>query len=322
MSGRVIDFAVDPAGRSTWYFVAASRRGLEDRQRRHHLDADLRQRRLVLDRLRDDRPEEPDLVVWVGTGENNSQRSVGYGDGVYKSIDGGKSWRTSGSRSPSTSARSSIDPRDSNVVYVAAQGPLWAAGRRPRPVQDHRRRQDLESRPHHQREHRRHRRRLRPAQPGRALRRAPTSAAGTSGPYRRRPRVAPSTDRPTAARRWTKINERTARRRHGPHRPGDRARSTPTSSTPSSRRPTRQGGFFRSDDRRRDLEEAIGVSRDQPAVLPQIVVDPKNVDRIYAMDTSASRSPTTAARRSARSARSGSTSTTTPSGSTRATRTT
>ena len=67
-------------------------------------------------------------VVWVGSGENNSQRSVGYGDGVYKSIDGGKSWKNMGLKDSQHIGKIMVDPRDSNVVYVAAQGPLWSAG--------------------------------------------------------------------------------------------------------------------------------------------------------------------------------------------------
>jgi photosystem II stability/assembly factor-like uncharacterized protein len=72
-------------------------------------------------------PRDP-KVVWVGTGENNSQRSVGYGDGVYKSIDAGKSWKKVGLERSEHIGRITIDPRDSNVVYVAAQGPLWGSG--------------------------------------------------------------------------------------------------------------------------------------------------------------------------------------------------
>jgi len=72
-------------------------------------------------------PNDP-LVVWVGTGENNSQRSVGYGDGVYRSADGGRSWENMGLKASEHIGNIVVDPRDSNVVYVAAQGPLWAAG--------------------------------------------------------------------------------------------------------------------------------------------------------------------------------------------------
>lgn len=72
-------------------------------------------------------PRNP-LTVWVGTGENNSQRSVSYGDGVYRSDDGGRSWKNVGLKTSERIGRIAIDPRDSNVVYVAAQGPLWGAG--------------------------------------------------------------------------------------------------------------------------------------------------------------------------------------------------
>ncbi len=67
-------------------------------------------------------------VVWVGTGENNNQRSVAYGDGVYKTIDGGKSWKHMGLKNSEHIGMIEIDPRDSDVVYVAATGPLWSAG--------------------------------------------------------------------------------------------------------------------------------------------------------------------------------------------------
>ena len=67
-------------------------------------------------------------VVWVGTGENNSQRSVGYGDGVYKSEDGGQSWKNVGLKASEHIGKILVHPEDSNVVYVAAQGPLWAPG--------------------------------------------------------------------------------------------------------------------------------------------------------------------------------------------------
>lgn len=67
-------------------------------------------------------------VVWLGTGENNSQRSVGWGDGIYKSTDGGKSWENKGLKKSEHIGKIIIDPNDSEVVYVAAQGPLWGPG--------------------------------------------------------------------------------------------------------------------------------------------------------------------------------------------------
>jgi photosystem II stability/assembly factor-like uncharacterized protein len=67
-------------------------------------------------------------VVWVGSGESNSQRSVGYGDGIYRSDDGGKNWQNLGLKKSEHVGRVVIDPRDSKVVYVAAEGPLWGPG--------------------------------------------------------------------------------------------------------------------------------------------------------------------------------------------------
>jgi hypothetical protein len=64
----------------------------------------------------------------VGTGENNNQRSVSYGDGVYKSEDGGRTYRNVGLKLTEHISRIVIDPRDSNVVYVGSPGPLWKGG--------------------------------------------------------------------------------------------------------------------------------------------------------------------------------------------------
>jgi photosystem II stability/assembly factor-like uncharacterized protein len=72
-------------------------------------------------------PKNP-FTVWVGSGENNSQRSVSYGDGVYRSDDGGRSWKNVGLKTSEHVGRIVIDPRNSDHVYVAAQGPLWSAG--------------------------------------------------------------------------------------------------------------------------------------------------------------------------------------------------
>jgi photosystem II stability/assembly factor-like uncharacterized protein len=72
-------------------------------------------------------PRNPN-VVWVGTGENNSQRSVGFGDGVYKSLDGGKSWRNMGLKDSGHISMIRFHPADSDTVWVAAQGPLWNSG--------------------------------------------------------------------------------------------------------------------------------------------------------------------------------------------------
>jgi photosystem II stability/assembly factor-like uncharacterized protein len=126
-SGRITDIAIHPSNTSTWYVTVASGgvwkttnngttwKPIFDSQSSYSIGC------VSID------PANPH-VVWVGSGENNSQRSVSYGDGVYKSSDGGKSWKNVGLKSSEHIAKIVIDPRNSNVVYVAAQGPLWGPG--------------------------------------------------------------------------------------------------------------------------------------------------------------------------------------------------
>jgi len=126
-SGRVADIAVDPTDHRIWYIAAAaggvwkttdagiSYTPIFDGQGSFSIGA------ITID------PKNP-AVVWVGTGENNVQRVVAYGDGLYKSIDGGRSWKNVGLKNSEHISRIEIDPRNSDVVYVAAQGPLWSKG--------------------------------------------------------------------------------------------------------------------------------------------------------------------------------------------------
>jgi len=67
-------------------------------------------------------------LVWVGTGEPNNRQSSSWGDGVYKSTDGGRTWANKGLRDTKQIARIIVDPSDFNVVYVAAPGNLWGPG--------------------------------------------------------------------------------------------------------------------------------------------------------------------------------------------------
>ncbi len=126
-SGRIIDFAVNPSNINEFYVAVASGgvwkttdRGttfspIFDNEGSYSIGC------VSID-------PNNHHVVWVGTGENNSQRSVSYGDGVYKSIDGGKSWKNMGLKESEHIGKILIDPRNSNIVYVAAQGPLWRSG--------------------------------------------------------------------------------------------------------------------------------------------------------------------------------------------------
>ena len=69
-------------------------------------------------------PSNPD-IVWVGTGEQNSVRSSSYGDGVYRSDDGGTTWRNMGLEGSRHVGRILVHPQDPDVVFVAAMGSLW-----------------------------------------------------------------------------------------------------------------------------------------------------------------------------------------------------
>jgi len=127
MSGRIADIAIDPSRRSTWYIAVGSggvwkttNRGTTwnpvfDGQGSYSIGS------VTID-------PNNHKVIWVGTGENVGGRHVGYGDGVYKSLDGGETWNNMGLGKSEHIGMIAIDPRDSNVVYVAAQGPLWSAG--------------------------------------------------------------------------------------------------------------------------------------------------------------------------------------------------
>ncbi|MEM6472292.1 MAG: glycosyl hydrolase [Planctomycetota bacterium] len=127
MSGRIVDISVDPEVPSTWYIATASGgawkttnagttwKPIFDNYGSYStgcITVDPRNR----------------FTVWLGTGENNSQRSVGYGDGLYKSLDGGRSFKKVGLENSEHIAKIIVHPHDSDTVFVASQGPLWSSG--------------------------------------------------------------------------------------------------------------------------------------------------------------------------------------------------
>lgn len=69
-------------------------------------------------------PDNSD-IVWVGTGEENSRNSTTWGQGVYRTTDGGKSWNYMGLKETRHIGKIVLHPRDKNIVYVAALGNLW-----------------------------------------------------------------------------------------------------------------------------------------------------------------------------------------------------
>ena len=127
MSGRIADIAIDPHDQSTWYVAVGSggvwkteNRGTSwtpvfDDEGSYSIGA------VAVD------PNDSN-TVWVGTGENVSGRHVGYGDGIYRSRDGGKNWENMGLADSEHIGMIRVDPRDSDIIFVAAQGPLWSGG--------------------------------------------------------------------------------------------------------------------------------------------------------------------------------------------------
>lgn len=126
-SGRIADFAVNPENHSEYYVAVASGniwkttnagitfKPVFDSYGSYSIGC------LEMD------PNNPN-VIWAGTGENNHQRALGYGDGVYKSMDGGKSWKNMGLKDSRHIGMILVDPRDSQTVYVAAEGSAWGPG--------------------------------------------------------------------------------------------------------------------------------------------------------------------------------------------------
>ena len=126
-SGRIADFAVNPNNSSEFYVAAAAGgvwkttnagitfKPVFEKEGSYSIGC------ITMD------PNNHN-VIWVGTGENNNQRSVSFGDGVYKTEDGGDSWTNVGLKTSEHIGMITVDPNNSNVVYVAAYGPVWSVG--------------------------------------------------------------------------------------------------------------------------------------------------------------------------------------------------
>ena len=126
-SGRIVDIAVNPNNKSEYYLAAAyggvwktvnggtTYQPIFDGYGTQSIGC------LALD------PVNPN-IVWVGTGENNNQRSVGYGNGIYRSLDGGKTFENMGLKLSEHIGMIKIDPSNSNRVWVAVYGPVWKEG--------------------------------------------------------------------------------------------------------------------------------------------------------------------------------------------------
>ena len=126
-SGRIDDFAVLESDPSTFY-VAAATGGIHKTTNGgitftpvfdHESTSSVGDIAIA--------PTDANLI-WAGTGENNNRQSSSWGDGIFKSTDGGRSWKNMGLRTSRHIARVVVDPVDFNVVHVAALGDLWATG--------------------------------------------------------------------------------------------------------------------------------------------------------------------------------------------------
>ena len=127
MGGRIADIAINSTDRSTWY-VAVGSGGLWKTTNSG----------ISWKPVFDDQPSysigtvtidpKNSEIVWVGTGENVSGRHVAWGDGVYRSNDGGANWQQMGLRKSEHIGKILVDPRNSDIVFVAAEGPLWSSG--------------------------------------------------------------------------------------------------------------------------------------------------------------------------------------------------
>ncbi len=127
MSGRIADIAIHPKNENIWYVAVGSggvwktvNAGITwtpifDQQASYSIGC------VTID------PGNPN-VIWVGTGENVGGRHVGFGDGIYKSKDGGVTWANMGLKNSDHISKIIVHPENSDIIWVAAQGPLWSSG--------------------------------------------------------------------------------------------------------------------------------------------------------------------------------------------------
>ena len=126
-SGRIADIAIHPGDEHTWYVAVGSGNvwktvnagvtweSIFDDQGSYSIGC------VSID------PLNPN-TIWVGTGENVGGRHVGYGDGIYRSKDGGKTWKNMGLKTSEHISRIIVHPENSDIILVAVQGPLWTSG--------------------------------------------------------------------------------------------------------------------------------------------------------------------------------------------------
>ncbi len=127
VTGRIADFEVDPKNSSV-YYVATAAGGVWKSMNRGITWTSTFDRGGSFNMCCIKVDPKDSNIVWLGTGENSNPRSSMIGDGLYKSTDAGMTWARVALEKSEHIGNIQIDPRDSNVVYVSAQGPLWSSG--------------------------------------------------------------------------------------------------------------------------------------------------------------------------------------------------
>ncbi len=127
VAGRIADIAVHPQHENTWYVGVASGGVWKTKNAGITWDPIFdSQSTFAVGCITID-PNNP-ATVWVGTGENVGGRHIAWGDGVYRSEDAGKSWKNMGLPNSEHVSKIIVHPDNSDVVWVASQGPLWSSG--------------------------------------------------------------------------------------------------------------------------------------------------------------------------------------------------
>lgn len=127
MSGRIADIEVDSKDPSTWY-VAVGSGGIWKTENAGITWKPIFDSQDVYSTGDVTIDPSNSNIIWVGTGENNGGRHLSFGDGVYRSLDGGKTWKNMGLKKSEHISDIIIHPEDSNTVWVSSQGPLWSKG--------------------------------------------------------------------------------------------------------------------------------------------------------------------------------------------------
>lgn len=127
MSGRIADIAVDQNNPSTWYTAVGSG-GVWKTTNAGTTWSPIFDKQAVYSIGDVTIAPSNSNIIWVGTGENNGGRHISFGDGVYKSLDGGQTWKNMGLKKSEHVSDIIIHPTNPDIVWVSAQGPLWTSG--------------------------------------------------------------------------------------------------------------------------------------------------------------------------------------------------